>query len=124
MTARANSYKREDTRRGYQLAQAVATTTATSILSPKFNEEIEITEIVITNTSGQNRWLSVFHDKDGTTYDNTTALIHEETINSSSPPEEFPREHIFMNGAGNIAIQAQANTTINVTIYGLIRKKL
>jgi hypothetical protein len=122
MTAKADSYIRDNTKRGDQLAQAVATTSAVSILSPAVNIEFEITEIVITNTSNQNRWLSLFHDKDGTTYTDATALIHEETINSSSPPEEFPREHIFMRGAGNIAIQAQANTVITVTIYGFERQ--
>jgi hypothetical protein len=121
-STRINTYNRDDTRRGEQLVQAVATTTPTSILSPDDNEEIEIIEIVIANTSNQNRWISVYHDADGTTYDDTTAVIHEETINSDSAPEEFPRESIFMCGQGNLAVEAQANTALTVTVYGYRRR--
>ena len=112
---------RESTRKGEQLAQAVATTTATSILSPDDNEEIEITEIELCNHANQNRWLRLFHDKNGTTYDSTTSLRPEKDINSNDV--ERWSTSIFMDGTGNFAIEGEVNTDLTVTLYGYKRQK-
>ena len=89
MSLDASRDTRQSSEYGMQLAQAVATTSAVSILSPADNEEIEITAIFVSNYSNQNRYINIFHDDNGTTYDGTTAVVYQDTINASSSPMKF-----------------------------------
>ena len=121
MSRKADSYKRDEIKERKQLAQAELTTTATSLYTPNTNVETVITSIVITATSSQNRWISIFHDDDGTTYDDTTVLIDEQDISSS---ETFIYDNeIYMNGAGNLAFEAEQSNIFTATIYGIERQK-
>jgi hypothetical protein len=117
---RPSTYNRDDTKKGDQLAQVVATTVATSVITCEDNQEIEITEIEMCNHANQNRWMRLYHDKNGVTYDNTTSLRPEEDLTSNSVTRWATK--IFMRGGGNFAVEGEVNTSLTITIYGYIRQ--
>ena len=57
-----------------------ANTNAASIYSPAAGVTTRITAIVISNTGGNPRAFRLFHDDDGTTYGETTALYWDEAL--------------------------------------------
>ena len=102
-----------------QLAQEELTNSATSIYSPGTDEEVEITAIYISNRDGKDRWFNMWHDEDGTTYDDTTALFVEVDIPGDSTL--VIEDPIYLNNAaGNLAMEAEANNDMTVTIYGKV----
>lgn len=77
-----------------------------------------LANVFIANTSGSEATFRIFHDNDGTTYDETTAIMYDITIragNSVSIP--FP---VMMNNlSGNLAIRSSVGNALTFTFYGL-----
>ena len=107
-----------------QLAQSAVTTTPTSVLSPDAGQELIIAAIRVVNYSAAGRWLKVYHDEDGTTYDTTTIILPQVTIPAYSVyalTKDDGGPIIMGNVAGNLAVEAEANSALTVTVYGITR---
>ena len=101
-----------------QLAQARPLDVNTvSIFNVSSGEIFAIASIVICNTSGLDTTYRVFHDNDGSTYDESTALFWDADIraNSSHTIEIFLA---MDNSTGNLAIKSGASSALTFTLYG------
>ena len=104
-----------------QLGQArPANTTAVSLVSPTGSEEISITEFTVCNTTALASTYRVFHDDDGTTYDETTALYFDVAIPANTT-HVFDKQSINLNDSdGNFAIATGTNNALTFTAWGTV----
>lgn len=110
--------------RGKQLAQShPLVTTATQVYSvPSDVSETEVETIFIANTQPNELFVSVFHDNDGTTFDDTTALI----FNVRLPKETSliltgggrPLLRMSADTSGNLAVQTDKADEATFSVYG------
>jgi len=94
-----------------------ADTNAASLYSPVSNIVTMISSVFISETSGTARTFRIFHDDNGTTFDETTALYFDVAIaaNTTTPISL----NIFMSDpAGNLAVRSSANSALTFTVYG------
>jgi len=103
-----------------QLAQSrPATTSAVSILNNARPWEVDL--IVICNTTNQPADFSIFHDADGTTYDQSTALVYQAAINPNDTVHHEPKIPIAnVDGNGNLAVQTDTAIALTFSVYGTI----
>jgi prephenate dehydratase len=99
-----------------------ANSTAVSIYAPASHYRTEVRKFVICNTSVNATTFRIFHDEDGTTYNETTALFWNIPIDAGETvtiTEEF-----WINGlnSGNIAIRSGLGNALTFTIYGAEEK--
>lgn len=94
-----------------------ANTSAASLYSPPAATTWVGKNLVICNTSGAAATFRVFHDEDGTTYDETTALFWDAPIAVD--------ETIILTGllagftdAGNVGVRSSVANAITFTLYG------
>lgn len=94
-----------------------ANTTAASLYSPPAATTWVGKNLMVCNTSGASATFRVFHDEDGTTYDETTALFWDAPIAAG--------ETIILTGllagftdAGNVGVRSSAANAITFTLYG------
>lgn len=122
-STRISNFKREDVKKLEELNQGEITAAPVSYFSPQDNEDVEVLSITITNSGAQDRWVNIWLDQDGTTYDDTTVLEHEIDV-----PRDGTKTFLvsrFMNdSAGNLAMEAEAAGALTFTIEGAIRQKL
>jgi len=97
-----------------------ANTTAASIYSPGARIRAIVTSIVIANTTGSTAAFRLFHDDDGTTYDETTALAWDIDIATKKDDISFTSDiRILMNNSsGNLAVRTGTNNALTFTVYG------
>jgi len=100
-----------------QLAQVRENSTnAVSVYSPGAGETVQAF-IKITNTTSSTVEGRVFHDNDGTTYDETTAIVWDIDI---EPGQILEIDKIFMdNGDGNLAYRSSVANALTITVYGI-----
>lgn len=101
---------------GLQLGQArPSTTAAESLYSPDDGVSANIEKVVVVATAAAQA--SIFHDEDGSTYDQSTALMYDRTMVAN---ESLIYEiGAYMNsGAGNIGVKTSVNSAITFTAYG------
>lgn len=92
-------------------------TSATLLFSPDTSNPYTIDLINICNTSAGPANISIYHDSDGTTYDETTALFFSKTINANETFQiEVEISHDLQ--AGGIAVQTSVANAITFTAYG------
>lgn len=94
-----------------------ANTTAASLYSPGSNITAEITTIVVCNQGGNNASFRVFHDDDGTTYDETTALFWDVDILANETVMVQGPLYIN-NSSGNLGVRTSAGNELTFTAYG------
>lgn len=105
---------------GSQLAQSrpanTSTATAYTAVMPT-----EISRVVVCNTTGSASTFSLFHDDDGTTYDQTTALYYAAPIaaNTTVEIEMLPGVGWGMKTSGTLGIQSGTSSAITYTFYGV-----
>jgi hypothetical protein len=103
-----------------QLAQSrPGNTNAASVYSPSSGQEILIKSIIISNTTASSAKFRIFHDDDGSTYDETTSLYWDIEVppNTSANIEM----NIMMNvDAGNLAIRTDTASALTFSLYGSI----
>ena len=108
---------------GQQLAQLrPANTTAASIYAPRSQFRIEIRKFVICNTSGSAATFRIFHDDNGSTYDETTALFWDSPIDAGETvtiEEEF---WMIGRSQGNVAVRTSVSNALTFTLYGAVSK--
>ncbi len=95
---------------------------AVSIYSPASHFRTEVRKVIVTNTSSTATTFRIFHDEDGTTYDETTALFWNTPIDAGetvSIEEEF-----WMLGAngGNVAVRSGSGDSLTFSLYGAEEK--
>lgn len=113
-----------------QLAQTrpANTTAATAFTAVA---RTEITLIVIANTTASAATARLFHDDDGTTYDQTTALLYDVTVPANSSlfiTAETLGSGLTVNNskspgvaAGTIGVRTGTNNALTFTLYGVVQ---
>ena len=96
-----------------------ANTTAASIYSPASSTETIVKSIIICNTSGVDATCRVFHDDDGTTYDETTALQWDVTVTADSSSLTVEVNLCMNNSSGNLAVRSGTANALTFTVYGM-----
>jgi hypothetical protein len=93
-------------------------TTATSIYTPPGSNTLaEISSIVVCNTSGAAASFSIFLDPNGSTYDETTALVWLDEITTFDIIQfEVP---IPIISGGNLAVKSSSGNAFTFTVFGL-----
>lgn len=105
---------------GYsQLAQhRENSTSAVSIYSPPASRTVQ-GFLKLCNLTDDAVYVSVFHDSNGTTYDQTTAIIYNMILYGGQLLEV---DHIFLDDStGNLAYSSSVANAINATLYGVVR---
>jgi hypothetical protein len=101
-----------------QLGQArPANTTAVSIYSPASGINAVLKTIVIANTTGSSASYRIFHDDDGTTYDQSTALFYDVTIPANTS-DVIELSGGMNDSDGNFAVRTDTNNALTFTLYG------
>lgn len=109
---------------GSQLAQnRPSGTTAVSAFTATLRTEV--TAIWVANTSSSSAKYSLFHDDDGSTFDQTTALVYETVI----PPNatvmitaEQLGGGIAISADGQLGIQTDTANALTFTVYGVVEQ--
>lgn len=103
-----------------QLAQLRPSDTDTVvILNPIDKSRVIVYTVNIANTTASGATLSLFHDKDGTTFNESTALLFDFTIPANETLKLFYEDGIGLTSQDNLAIRAGTANAITVTLYGI-----
>ena len=82
----------------------------------------EITSVVICNTTGSAATFSLYHDDDGTTFDQTTALVYAAAISANTTitvGAEGDGAGIHLTPGGSIGVQSGTSSALTFSIYGV-----
>jgi hypothetical protein len=102
-----------------QLAQTqLSGTSAVSLYTPASGKKAILTHLFIA-VYDQDSKISVYHDDDGTTYDDTTAIIREVKIKKAQNVVSLPLDFIPLANGGNIGVQTDKSNDVTFTLYGL-----
>ena len=94
-----------------------ANTTAVSVYSPGNNLIAIVDAIWICNQTGTAATYRLFHDDDGTTYDQTTALVYDTSLAANATI--IIDEPIYMNNPnGNLGVRTGTNSALTFIVYG------
>jgi len=96
-----------------------ANTTAASIYQTPASTTTIITNLTVTNTTAATAKFRVFHDDNGSTYDETTALAWDVQV---APGEAYIISKVgwLMNDAsGNLAVRTDTASALTFTAYGV-----
>lgn len=107
---------------GKQLGQArPGDTDPVSIYSPADGARAEILQIVVCNTTGSAATFRIFHDDDGSTYNQTTALYYDKTVAANDTLRIWPNKSpgfAMANPDGNLAVRSGTSDALTFTVYG------
>lgn len=103
-----------------QLAQSrPANTTETSVLSNARPWVVDL--VIVANTTNNSANFSIYHDADGTTYDETTTLYFNVPLAGQDVAYiEFPAGIPNTDATGNLAVKTSTGDALNFTVYGTI----
>ena len=95
-----------------------ANTTAASLYSPAASTTWVAKTLIICNTTTALAKARVFHDEDGSTYDETTALFWDMEID---PGESAVIDGLLSGStaAGNVGVRTDTNSALTFTLYGI-----
>lgn len=83
---------------------------------------VEITRILVCNTTGSTATFSLYHATGGsTTYDNTNILYQQQSVNAGATfviEAQAPGTGIAVGRNDNIGIQASVADALTVSVYG------
>ena len=109
-----------------QLAQLRPSgTSAVSLFSPSGHYPYNVDLIVATNNSGASVDVTIYHDVDGTTYDDTTCVLATTSLANGgtlyySPGNGKVTGLSDYRAAGNIAVKTSTADSVNFTAYGVV----
>ncbi len=95
-----------------------ANTSAANLYSPAANRRAIVSTIIICNTTGSAAVASVFADVDGTTKDQTTALIYAKSVAANDRLELLFEDGLELDEDGTIGIQSGTNDALTFTLLG------
>lgn len=95
-----------------------ANTNPAALYTPRTDIIGVVTCIIIVNTSAGALNFRLFHDADGTTYDQTTTLAWDENINAVTMRILTFDGGIAVPEGGNLACRSSAANDITFTAYG------
>ena len=95
-----------------------ADTNAASLYSPPANRAVEITRLVVCNQSGAVATFRIFLDDNGTTYDETTALMWDVSIGDGVIYNEDTKGWGMTDSTGNLAVRSSVNDALTFTVFG------
>ena len=102
-----------------QLAQVRASTTSNTLIYQSGPAETVQIFMKFTNVSSGAALVRVFHDQNGTTYDQSTAIVYDLKLH---PGELLELDHVFVNNAtGSLAYRSSVADAITATVYGVVR---
>jgi len=106
--------------KGVQIAQSrPSNTTAVSAVSPTDGQIIQVTSVFLANTTSANATFRIFHDEDGTTYDESTALFYDVTLDANTSLHIDLADIWLRNSSGNLAVRVGTASAITFTFYGI-----
>ena len=109
---------------GTLLAQTrPANTTAATAYTASI--QTEITRILVANTTVLAATFRLFHDDDGTTYDQTTALYYDESIAANTTKVinmEAQGCGLFVAKSGTIGVRTGTADALTFSLYGRVRE--
>jgi|TARA_R110000824_G_scaffold14736_1_gene62532 hypothetical protein len=109
---------------GAQLAQVrPANTNAATVYTS--GRSVEITKIILCETSGSSCTFRIFHDNDGTTYDQTTALYYDVALAANTTlviSTEVLGAGLSVYKTGAIGFRTSVANTPTITIYGVMEQ--
>jgi hypothetical protein len=94
-----------------------ANTTAASLYSPGAGVTGIVKSVWICNTSGSSATFRIFSDDDGTTYDESTAVFWDVTIEGNTTVE-LDTFMALNNSAGNLAVRTSSASALTFTAFG------
>ena len=109
---------------GELLAQLRPAGTSAVTLFQAANLRVEVTLIItaVTAGSGNNIAVEVYHDDDGTTYDNDT-LIGNVTKAEAADDTTFQAQHpgsgVTVKPGGSIGVKTSTGGAVNFSLYGV-----
>jgi hypothetical protein len=97
-----------------------ANTTAASIYTPGTGRRGVITSLIVCNVTAGAVTFRVFHDDNGTTYDETSALVFDVALPAATTIELGTNVAAGWAVAptGNFAVRTSSASAINFTAYG------
>lgn len=124
MSRSADNFVREEDDQTKQLAQAILTTTPTSYYTTVIGKEtiIAIGDMSIANVTNQDRWVSMWVDKNGSGVANAEIVCFEVPI-SKGDVWTNPFAIKLNESGGNISFEAQINAALTMTMNGIERPK-
>lgn len=104
-----------------QIAQVrPANTTAATAFTATI--KTEVTSIIVSNTSGATAKCRIFHDDDGSTYDETTSLYWDVTVNADSTFEisaGVDGAGFTIGENGTLGVRTSVASALTFTVYGI-----
>lgn len=104
-----------------------ANTSAAAGYTAPSTQSVEITRIVIANTTGSAADASVFHDDaGGSTFDQTTALYYQVAVPGNSTltiSSDSVGTGIVMSPGSQLGIQTGTANALTFTIYGAVESR-
>lgn len=104
-----------------QLAQSrPSNTSAASIVNDTRPWQVDL--ILVTNTSENNVAATIYHDANGTTYDESTAIVWAAQIKPNDTAYfEFNIPITNIDSNGNLAVKSGAASALTFTVYGTLQ---
>ena len=110
---------------GAQLAQVrPGVTTTTTLFSATLRTEV--TCIFVANTSTASCSMSLYHDDDGTTYSEATALYNAKTVpvNDTIKIEaNVPGSGLTIRAGGSLGCKSSVTNALTFTVYGITEQR-
>ena len=105
---------------GFLLAQSrPSNTTAATLYTAGM--KTEVTRIIIANTTGSAATFRLFHDDDGTTMDETTALIWDNSIATANYVDiQAYLYGITIAAGGSLGIRSGTGSALTFSAYGIV----
>lgn len=95
-----------------------AGTSATGIYSPAANRRAILTKIIVANVTGSAANASIFIDIDGTTYDQTTAVLYARSIPANDSYSIEFEDGWEIDEDANVAVTTGTGSALNFTVLG------
>ncbi len=111
---------------GTLLAQVRPANTTAATAYTSENKVTEITSIIVCNTTGSPVTFRVFHDVQGTTYDQSNALWYDVSLAANASTvlnSESPNGGIFLNPGDSLGVRVGTGNGITFSIYGVVENR-
>lgn len=95
-----------------------ATTAAADLYSPAANRRAVISKVIVCNTTGSAANASLFADADGTTKDQTTALLYAKSVAANDKAEIVFEDGLEIGADGTLGCQTGTGDALTFTVLG------